>query len=44
LGGRTLECSTGEGGKVKRVRIGMRVVVVKLMIQEKKKHNKKHWI
>jgi hypothetical protein len=24
LGGRTMDCNTGEGGKVKRVRIGIR--------------------
>jgi hypothetical protein len=24
LGGRTMDCGTGEGGKVKRVRIGIR--------------------
>jgi hypothetical protein len=41
LGGRTMDCSTGEGGKVKRVRIRIRIVMVMLIIQKKKELNKK---
>jgi hypothetical protein len=36
-----MDCSTGEGGKVKRVRIRIRIVMVMLIIQKKKELNKK---
>jgi hypothetical protein len=34
LGGRKMDCNTGEGGKVKRVIRNNRTVMVKLIIQE----------
>jgi hypothetical protein len=40
LEGKTMDCSIGKGGKMKGVRIGIKIGMVMLIIQKKNKTNK----
>jgi hypothetical protein len=42
--GRTMDCSTGKGGKVRGKNRDKKIVMVKLIIQKKRKHNRKHQV